>query len=81
MSDSDIPEPPRFLTAPEPVIVVGMVAFLVASVVVGVTGWGGSSALTICLTGLGVGLFGTSLMLTQRVAARRGRRGAQLGLR
>ncbi|MGC5248760.1 DUF2530 domain-containing protein [Gordonia sp. DT219] len=81
MSDAaPIPELPRALRAPEPVIVVGMLAWLVASIVVGVTGWGGGRTLAVCLTGLGVGVLGTAIFLVQRAASRRGSRSAQRGL-
>ena len=76
----DVPELPCALRAPEPVIVVGMVAWLVATVVVAVADLGGGNALTICLVGLGVGLLGTTIVLVQRAGVRRGARGAQEGL-
>ncbi|MGW0037731.1 DUF2530 domain-containing protein [Gordonia sp. NPDC003376] len=79
-SAAPIPELPKALRAPEPVIIVGMAAWLVASVVVGVTGWGGSRALWVCLVGLIVGVLGTTLFLAQRAASRRGDRTAQRGL-
>lgn len=81
MSEPDeIPQLPRALRAPEPVIAVGMIAWLVATVVVGVTGWGGGRTLAVCLVGLAVGLLGTSIFLVQRAASRRGDRTAQRGL-
>lgn len=78
--ETAIPELPGALHAPEPVVVVGMLAFVVASIVVGATGWGGGSALAICLTGLVVGVLGTSIFLVQRAASRRGDKTAQRGL-
>lgn len=81
MSEPDeIPQLPRALRAPEPVIAAGMIAWLVATVVVGVTGWGGGRTLAVCLVGLAVGLLGTSIFLVQRAASRRGDRTAQRGL-
>ncbi|MGK2321486.1 DUF2530 domain-containing protein [Gordonia rhizosphera] len=77
---SDIPELPKALRAPEPVIVVGMAAWLVATIVVWVTGWGGDRAVQVCLVGLAVGLLGTTIVLVQRAAVRRGDRTAQQGL-
>ncbi|WP_238421143.1 DUF2530 domain-containing protein [Gordonia sp. 'Campus'] len=76
----EIPELPRALRAPEPVIVVGMIAWVVATVIVAVTDLGGDRTLTICLVGLGVGLLGTTIVLVQRAGVRRGARGAQEGL-
>lgn len=75
-----VPELPAALRAPEPVIVVGMVAWLIATVVVALTGWGDGRTLAVCLTGLAVGLLGTSIFLIQRAASRRGDRTAQRGL-
>ena len=76
----EIPELPAALRAPGPVIVVGMVAWLVATVVVAVTGVGPDRALTVCWVGLAVGVLGTVIVMVQRGAVRRGVKGAQLGL-
>ena len=81
MSDAAaVPELPRALRAPEPVIIVGMLAWLIATIVVGVSGWGGGRTLAVCLTGLGVGVLGTLVFLIQRRASRRGEKTAQRGL-
>lgn len=77
---ADIPELPRALRAPEPVIIVGMLAWLVATIVVWATGWGPDRALTVCLVGLGVGLLGTTIVVVQKAAVARGDRTAQQGL-
>ncbi|WAC54346.1 DUF2530 domain-containing protein [Gordonia sp. SL306] len=77
---SDIPELPSVLRAPEPVIIAGMLAWLVAAIVVGLTGWGGDRTLAVCLVGLAVGVLGTTIFLVQRAAVRRGDRTAQQGL-
>ncbi|MCH5643184.1 MULTISPECIES: DUF2530 domain-containing protein [unclassified Gordonia (in: high G+C Gram-positive bacteria)] len=77
---AQIPQLPRVLRAPEPVIVVGMLAWAVATVVVWATGTGGDRALAVCLVGLGVGLLGTTIVGVQRAGVRRGARGAQEGL-
>ncbi|AFR47795.1 MULTISPECIES: DUF2530 domain-containing protein [Gordonia] len=76
----EIPDLPRALRAPEPVIVVGMIAWAVATLVVAISDLGGDHALEICLTGLAVGLLGTTIVLVQRAGVRRGDRGAQEGL-
>jgi hypothetical protein len=84
MSDSpapEAPELPRALTAPEPVIVAGMLAFLVATIVTAIWGRDWGHALQISLVGLGVGVFGCTLVYVQKWAVRKGRRGAQQGLR
>lgn len=75
-----IPELPTKLTAPAPVIAVGMLGWLIATIVV--VGWdlGTDNTLTICLVGLGVGLFGCFVVSLQRWAVRRGSRAAQQGL-
>ncbi|MBM7367488.1 DUF2530 domain-containing protein [Gordonia hydrophobica] len=75
-----IPELPSKLRAPEPVIVVGMLIWAVATLVVWIAGVGSDRALTICLVGLGVGVLGTTIVLVQKAAVRRGSRGAQEGL-
>ncbi|MGV9824009.1 MULTISPECIES: DUF2530 domain-containing protein [unclassified Gordonia (in: high G+C Gram-positive bacteria)] len=81
MADAaDIPQLPRALRAPEPVIAVGMMAWLVATIVVWITGWGDDRTLAVCLVGLAVGVLGTTIFLVQRAAARRGDRTAQRGL-
>lgn len=76
----EIPELPRALRAPEPLIVVGMIGWVVATVIVAVTDLGGDRALPVCLVGLAVGLLGTTIVLVQRAGVRRGDRGAQEGL-
>ena len=75
-----VPELPARLRAPAPVIVVGMLAWLVATIVVAVTGWGSDRALTVCWVGLAVGVLGTVIVLVQQAAVRRGSKGAQEGL-
>lgn len=73
------PPLPSALLDPRPVIAVGAllwaVAALAAFTVVELHGWR-----PVTVAGLGVGLFGMSLFLWQRAAARRGARGAQTGL-
>jgi hypothetical protein len=71
---------PERLTDPRPVLVVGTVAWLVATVVVLVSGDRWESALPVCWAGLAFGAIGTLLYLVQRRAARRGSRTAQRGL-
>jgi len=62
-----------------PVIGIGAAAWLIAAVIAAVV-----PALAtwrpVTLAGLGVGLLGTTIFLWQRRAARRGARGAQIGL-
>jgi hypothetical protein len=64
---------------PRPVIAVGAALWALATIaafsVAALHGWR-----PITLAGLGVGVFGLSLFLWQRSAARRGSRGAQTGL-
>jgi hypothetical protein len=78
--ETPIPELPARLRAPEPVIVVGMVAWLIATVVVWLTDLGGDRALIVCLVGLVVGVAGTILVFAQKAAVRRGSTSAQEGL-
>lgn len=75
-----VPELPARLRAPAPVIVAGMLAWLIATVVVGVTGIGPDRALAVCWVGLAVGVLGTVIVLVQQAAVRRGSKGAQEGL-
>jgi hypothetical protein len=76
------PQPPALpavLLEPWPVIVVIATGWLIAAVlafaVPALTEWR-----PIAIAGLGVGLLGTSIFLSQRRAVRRGSRGAQRGL-
>ena len=73
------PQLPAALLDPRPVIAVGAVlwalATLAAFTVPALESWR-----PISVAGLGVGVFGLSLFLWQRSAARRGVRGAQTGL-
>ena len=73
------PELPKILREPAPVIIVGMVAWLIASIVALVSGVGGLT-LAVCLWGLVVGLMGTSIVAVQLAAVRRGSKTAQEGL-
>ncbi|QKT06371.1 DUF2530 domain-containing protein [Gordonia sp. X0973] len=82
MSDAaqtPVPELPKILREPGPVIVVGMAAWLVATIVALVTGVGGLT-LQVCLWGLGVGVLGTLIVGVQLAAVRRGSKTAQQGL-
>lgn len=73
------PELPASLLDPRPVIAAGAVLWALAAVasfaVPALEGWR-----PVTVAGLGVGVFGLSLFLWQRAAARRGARGAQTGL-
>jgi hypothetical protein len=82
MSTESTPEPPPLparLLAAWPVIAVGELAWLIATVVAflvpALEAW---RPLTVA--GLGVGALGTGIFLWQRDAVRRGARGAQTGL-
>ena len=73
------PSLPAALLDPRPVVSAGAVLWALAAVaaftISGLHSWR-----PITLAGLGVGVFGASLFLWQRSAARRGARGAQTGL-
>lgn len=76
------PEPPALpaiLLKPWPVIVVIAAGWLIA-VVLAFTVPGLHEWRPFTVAGLGVGVLGTSIMLWQRSAVRRGSRGAQSGL-
>ncbi|MET9488451.1 MULTISPECIES: DUF2530 domain-containing protein [unclassified Nocardia] len=74
-----VPEiPPRF-TDPRPVLAIGSIGFLIATIAVWLNdSW--ATSRPVCLMGLGVGLLGYTLFAIQRRGARRGDKGAQLGL-
>ena len=79
-SESLEPPPlPAVLLDPWPVISIGALAWLIAAVVVFLTP-ALSTWRPLAVAGLAVGVFGTSVFLLQRSAARRGSRGAQTGL-
>ncbi|WP_345352200.1 DUF2530 domain-containing protein [Rhodococcus olei] len=80
MSESPDPRIPARLTDPRPVIVIGTLAWLVATGVVLASGDRWASALPICWAGLALGVLGSLLFVVQRRASRRGRRTAQRGL-
>ncbi|SEH64074.1 Protein of unknown function [Mycolicibacterium rutilum] len=76
------PQPPALppkLLKPEPVIVVITVGWVVAAILAfTVAEWHEWRPYTVA--GLGVGVLGTSIVMWQRRAVRRGSRGAQSGL-
>jgi hypothetical protein len=73
------PELPAALLDPRPVIAAGALLWALAAIasftVPALESWR-----PVTVAGLGVGVFGLSLFLWQRAAARRGSRGAQTGL-
>jgi hypothetical protein len=78
-NENAVPELPARLRDPRPAIAVGAALWALAAV--------GAFALPalehwrpVTLAGIGVSIFGLSLFLWQRSAARRGARGAQSGL-
>ncbi|QLY31656.1 DUF2530 domain-containing protein [Nocardia huaxiensis] len=75
-----VPEIPPHLTDPRPVLLVGSIAWLIATIAVWLNDdW--ATYRPICLMGLAVGLLGYTIFALQRRSARRGDKGAQLGLR
>jgi hypothetical protein len=77
---ADRPPLTQRLADPRPALILGTLAWAVAIVVVIVTGDRWSDALPTCIAGVVVGFLGYGLFALQRRAARRGSRGAQLGL-
>lgn len=73
------PPLPKSLTDPVPVVIVGTVLFVIATVVLLIahapTLW-----IWSCVCGVGLGFFGFGVFSWQRAAARRGSRGAQEGV-
>lgn len=77
---SPVPQiPPRF-TDPRPVLAIGTLGFLIATIVVYATGDRWHEARPIVLMGLAVGVLGYTIFAIQRRGARRGDKGAQVGL-
>ncbi len=78
-TEQDPPALPAALLDPRPVIAAGALLWALAAVaaftVADLQSWR-----PVTVAGLGVGVFGLSLVLWQRAAARRGARGAQTGL-
>jgi hypothetical protein len=75
-----VPQIPARLTDPRPVIAVGTLCWLVATVVVWASGDTWAAARPACLMGLVIGVLGYCLFWIQRRAARRGSKGAQVGI-
>ncbi|MEV6774492.1 DUF2530 domain-containing protein [Nocardia sp. NPDC051030] len=74
-----VPEIPHRFTDPRPVLALGSLGWLIATILVWTNdNWADSRP--ICLMGLGVGLLGYTIFAIQRRGARRGDKGAQLGL-
>ncbi|MFC4124584.1 DUF2530 domain-containing protein [Nocardia rhizosphaerae] len=79
MDTGRVPELPRRLVDPRPVVLAGFLAWLVATVLVWVNpAW--SDARPVCVMGLVVGALGVAIWLGQLRSARRGDKGAQVGL-
>ncbi len=74
------PELPRAATEPRPVVIAGTLAFAVAFVITLFARQTFGAAWIVCACGVGVGLFGATVLTLQRRAALRGDRGAQRGL-
>ncbi|WP_042940138.1 DUF2530 domain-containing protein [Rhodococcus sp. AW25M09] len=77
---ADLPQIPRSLTDPVPVLAIGMLGWVVALVVFTATGDRSDDVVATCWSGLAVGAVGFSIFLAQRAASRRGSKTAQRGL-
>lgn len=77
---ADLPQIPRSLTDPVPVLAICMLGWVVALVVFTATGDRNDDALATCWSGLAVGAVGFAIFLAQRAASRRGSKTAQRGL-
>ena len=67
------------LSAPAPALIIGTALWVIATIVVAVSGDRWSDALPICYAGIGVGFLGFALFSIQPRAAVRGDKGAQQG--
>ncbi|MBY4127818.1 DUF2530 domain-containing protein [Rhodococcus fascians] len=77
---ADIPQIPRSLTDPVPVLAIGILGWIVALVVFTAGGDRTDDALATCWSGLVVGVVGFGIFVIQRAASRRGSKTAQRGL-
>ncbi|OZC66956.1 hypothetical protein CH306_03740 [Rhodococcus sp. 15-725-2-2b] len=75
-----LPQIPRSLTDPVPVLTIGILGWIVALVVFTATGERTDDALATCWSGIAVGAVGFGIFLAQRAASRRGSKTAQRGL-
>lgn len=75
----EIPQLARFLVDPRPVVLIGFAVWALATALVWLTpDW--SDARPVCVMGFVVGGLGSAIYLAQRRSARRGDKGAQVGL-
>ena len=77
---ADLPQIPRSLTDPGPVLAIGILGWIFALVVFTTTGDRSGDALATCWCGVAVGAVGFGIFLLQRAASRRGSKTAQRGL-
>lgn len=77
---AEVPELPARLTDPRPVLAIGSALWLLATIVVWASGDRWADARPVCLMGLAVGALGLIIFLIQRRGARRGDKGAQVGI-
>lgn len=77
---ADLPQIPRSLTDPVPVLAIGILGWIIALVVFTATGDRTDDALATCWFGIAVGAVGFGIFLMQRAASRRGSKTAQRGL-
>ncbi|MFD3704179.1 DUF2530 domain-containing protein [Nocardia sp. NPDC058658] len=76
---SEMPHLPRYLVDPRPVVLGGFALWAIATVAVWMNAsW--ADARPVCVMGLVVGVLGSSIFLAQLRSARRGDKGAQVGL-
>ncbi|WP_028476148.1 DUF2530 domain-containing protein [Nocardia sp. CNY236] len=75
-----VPQLPARWSDPRPVLAIGSMLWLIATVVVWASGDRWATGRPVCLMGLGVGVIGLVIYLVQRRGARRGDKGAQTGL-
>ncbi|WP_255450388.1 DUF2530 domain-containing protein [Skermania sp. ID1734] len=76
----DVPQIPARFTDPRPVVAVGTLAWVIATLVVWASGDRWAVALPTCWAGIAVGGLAYTIFWIQRRAARRGSKGAQQGL-
>ena len=76
----DVPQISSRFTDPRPVIAIGTLCWIVATIVVWASGDTWADARPTCLMGVAVGALGYTIYWIQRRAVRRGSKGAQRGI-
>ncbi|CAM3911201.1 DUF2530 domain-containing protein [Smaragdicoccus niigatensis] len=80
VSEQEVPQIPKRLTDPRPVLAIGTLLWAIATAVVWASGDLWMDARPTCLMGMALGGVGYLMFTVQRRSARLGKKGAQQGL-